>query len=427
MNEHNLFYYPYAYLENSQLPLLKVAALYFDKLYILDPVGASWKTVGAQHYARDAVKILRAEGILQTVKPADVLAKYSGPISDAIRRDMKDPDFLDLCKAHGGGQWTLSLAKVPEDLQTDQAMRDLMGDLAREVAKLSEPDPPVSNDYIHYDETELGDILTQAAEFHHNSPRVPASDTYRDGGIYREGYEQDVEYRYADFPLAVGEAIMMNHALFAGLLHSNAAPVTDDPFHNQALSLKLRRAAQDPEVQRVQADRARVLKLKANLLAANTLRDSQLKLPVLSHELRLEDVLEYRLKHNDELARARDKLARMARRIEAEPWTEEFAKEIEKKTIPAIQDELGEAEKARDAWLKTKRGRLALKAGGVVVGTAAVILGVLAAPMTPIALVTAGLSFTSSGVIPGAEGLLDWRDGKKSTQQNGLHYLLSST
>jgi len=38
MAEHNLFYYPYAFFTNAQLPLLKVAALYFDKPAILDPV-----------------------------------------------------------------------------------------------------------------------------------------------------------------------------------------------------------------------------------------------------------------------------------------------------------------------------------------------------------------------------------------------------
>ncbi len=59
MTEHNLFYYPYASFTNAQLPLLKVAALYFDKLSILDPVGASWDTIGADYVAREAVKVLR--------------------------------------------------------------------------------------------------------------------------------------------------------------------------------------------------------------------------------------------------------------------------------------------------------------------------------------------------------------------------------
>jgi hypothetical protein len=52
MTEHNRFYYPYASFTNAQLPLLKVAALYFDKLVILDPVGASWATIGADYPAR---------------------------------------------------------------------------------------------------------------------------------------------------------------------------------------------------------------------------------------------------------------------------------------------------------------------------------------------------------------------------------------
>ena len=56
MTEHNLFYYPYASFTNAQCPMLKVAALYFDKLVILDPVGASWATIGADHYALEAFR-----------------------------------------------------------------------------------------------------------------------------------------------------------------------------------------------------------------------------------------------------------------------------------------------------------------------------------------------------------------------------------
>lgn len=35
MASHKLFYYPYASFTNAQLPLLKVAALWFDKLVSL--------------------------------------------------------------------------------------------------------------------------------------------------------------------------------------------------------------------------------------------------------------------------------------------------------------------------------------------------------------------------------------------------------
>jgi hypothetical protein len=104
MTECILFYYPYASFTNAQLLLLKVAALYFDKLYLLDPVGASWATIGADYPAREAVKQLQDAGILQMITPTDVLAKQAGPITDAIRRDMRDREFLDLCEARGGGR-----------------------------------------------------------------------------------------------------------------------------------------------------------------------------------------------------------------------------------------------------------------------------------------------------------------------------------
>lgn len=425
MAKYNLFYYPYASFTNAQLPLLKVAALYFDKLIILDPVGASWATIGADHYARDAVKLLRSEDILQTITPADVLAKYDGPIADAIRQDIHDQEFLDMCEARGGGRWTLSLAKVPQDLQTDQIMRNLMGDFARrmasEAAKEVEDyaENKVALSYLPGNEANRGFVSGQASDLGTFAEIGQAYDEYR------EGEDGNVEYRYADFPLALGESIMMNHALFAGLMHAAATPITDDPFHNQALSLKLRRAAQYPAVRQAQDERARTRRLKADLLATTVLTDSQLNLPILDPKLPLQEVLEYRLEHRGALEQARDKLGWMARRIEAEPWSVEFADEIERKTIPDIAVELDECRKARDAWLNSKRGRLALKAAGVVAGAAGAVLAVFAAPVMPVALAAAGLSLASSAAVPGAEWLLDWRDGKATAQENGLHYLLS--
>ena len=409
MTSHNLFYYPYASFTNEQLPLLKVAALWFDKLVLLDPVGASWDTVGADHLARDAVRQLKEAGILEIVMPATVLAKYEEPIAEAVRRDMADREFLELCdtqsQAAGKQRWTLSLAKVPQDLQTDQTMRHLMGDFAREVAR----------DSGQYRERAGGN----PSEYYEYAETGQAYDEYR------EGYGGDVEYRYADFPLALGEAIMMNHALFTGLLHAGATPITDDPFHSSALSLKLSRASRDPAVQQARTARARQLKL--DMLATSALMDSQLNLPVLNMALPLAEVLEYRQQHDGDLREARNKLGWMARRIEAEPWTREFADELEHKTIPDLASELDQARKARDGWLESKRGRLALSATGIAVGAAAAVLSVFAAPLTPVALATAGFGLVSGTAIPGAEWLLDWRDGKKSVQENGLHYLLRAS
>lgn len=38
----------------------------------------------------------------------------------------------------------------------------------------------------------------------------------------------------------------------------------------------------------------------------------------------------------------------------------------------------------------------------------------------------ASLELVSGTAIPGAEWLLDWHDGKKSLQENGLHYFLKT-
>jgi hypothetical protein len=90
-------------------------------LYTLDPVGASRATIGVDHPARDAVRQLKDAGILEVVTPATVLAKYEGPIGEAIRRDMRDGEFLVLCeaqnRANGRQRWTVSLAKVPQNVQ----------------------------------------------------------------------------------------------------------------------------------------------------------------------------------------------------------------------------------------------------------------------------------------------------------------------
>ena len=59
MADHNLFYYVNAPFTDAQLALLKVAALYLDKLVILDPAGASWVTIGAHPHAREPVSASR--------------------------------------------------------------------------------------------------------------------------------------------------------------------------------------------------------------------------------------------------------------------------------------------------------------------------------------------------------------------------------
>ena len=395
MSEHSIFYYPYADLKNEQLPLLKVAALYFDKLYILNPHQASYApnsvTLEIDGTVENDLRLLDGREdpsirILEYISPAEVLGKYEQEIAKAVRADMEDEAFQSLCRVSGQAvRWELALEKVPKELQQDQAMlqqdqamQRLMGELPRAVA-----DPQT---------------------------------------WYLEA-EAPYDFRRGGYPLALGESIMINHALFGGLLYTGSTPLTDDPFHNRVLDLKIQRAKKILAVRQVLEDRIRQRQLRADLLVASVLTDSQLKLPVLNPKMPLEEVLEYRAKYADALQEARDKLGWMARRIEAEPWSDEFASELEHKTIPDIADELKEVRKARDSYLKSRRRR-ALVGSGVVVSAATVLLTVFAAPITPVALVIAGLSLYTGVAIPGAEWLLNRSDDKKTMQENGLHYLL---
>lgn len=409
MTAHKLFYYPYASLTDQQLPLFKVAALYFDKLIVLDPAGASRGTVGADDVARRGITLLKDAGILEVVAPGDALADYGDALTRAVRRDMADREFLELChvqaRATQEHRWTLALAKVPQQLQADQAMRYLMGDVAREVARTAASFAPPTGGSLG----EYGEYVEYAE--------------YAEGfEERREGYQHMVDYRCANFPLALGESIMMNHALFTGMLHAGATPVTDDPFHSQVLGHKLERIAQEPEIQRALASTEAQRMLKEGQFVVAALRDSDVQLPILNPALPLDEILEYRHRNADALAQVRRTLGLMARSIQHEPWSADFAKEIETKTIPGLIQQIELATEARDAWLGTGATRRCLKAAGVVVGAASAVL-TLVTSATPAALAAAALG-VAAGAIPGAEWLLDRSEGRKKIEEHGLHYLL---
>ena len=83
---NNLHYYPYASFTNEQMPILKSAAIYFDKLHILDPVEASWNIIGAGNAVQE-VAFLKEKEIPMPIKPAEVLQKYDPQITACIRAD----------------------------------------------------------------------------------------------------------------------------------------------------------------------------------------------------------------------------------------------------------------------------------------------------------------------------------------------------
>ena len=117
---------------------------------------------------------------------------------------------------------------------------------------------------------------------------------------------------------------------------------------------------------------------------------------------------------------------RLARKIRQDPWSEEFAEELDVDAIPRIQGIMEENKKARDSWFKTGRGKKALKFAGLTAGAASVTISLVlsATPLMPVAVVTGVLGLLGGSVIPGAELALDWKNGRDEAMGNGLHYLM---
>jgi hypothetical protein len=396
MADHRLFFYPYASFTDRQLSLLKLAALWADKLILLDPRIAAWDVADERDGVGDAVRQLRYADILEVVAPEEVMADHEAEIAEGIRRDLADEEFMRLCQAHENStrqrRWSLARSKVPDSIWPPSVHRFY----AQMVGV------PVNEEF------QESWAIAQRESFAQIAWQLPAGPRYMNLQV----------------PLAVGEAVMMNHALFAGLVQAEATPITGDSFHHEALQLKLRRAVQEPAVAAARADRLRARRLRADLLSYTALPDIDLNLPWFGPEMPLPEILEYRRAHGDELNNAREMLSTLGQRIKAEPWSVDFAGEVEHNSIPDLRKALDDARRAHADWLRTRRGRLTLGAAGVALGSASAVLSIVAAPAAPIALAAAALALGSGAALPAGQWLLDWRDARTSGQENGLHYLL---
>lgn len=400
MCPNSVFYYPYADFKNRNLPLLKAAALYFDKLYILDPFKAvsGSNEFNDEPVARD-VLLLEKEKILERVSPEEVLGSYERNIAEAIHEDLQDPEFLRVCEQNGDPRkgWLLALAKVPKSIELDESMKKLIGPIPNSLYSL----------------------------LHSNYQELPGR--YYEEGLFLEHsmFEingKRVDYRYRELPLPLGESIMINHALFGGLLQKGATPLTDELFHKDVLNLKIQRAIHHPQIRQVLEDQAEKLQLKQNIFSSALMTDWKIKLPVLSPALSLASILEYRHEHETELQEARQRLSEIAREIGEDPWSDDFAELVNAK-LGQTEHELRDLQKQRDDWLKRESVRTALKVAGIAASAGGATLSLMLSP-TPLMPVLLCLSLVGGVVVPGLEIYREWMDEKSKFAGNGLHYFI---
>ena len=383
MKEHSVFYYPYASFRDENLPLLKAAALYFDKIYILDPTKAHSDSIGATPGIEDEINLLQKEGrgFIERIDPTEVFDQTSeaslpksleDAIVESINADMADPEFHQLCDSKTDrSHWRIALAKIPPSLRSDE--------------RFSKKEDAMRN------------IMRSYVE-------------------YREGpYSSGTEYRIGECNLSAGESIMINHAIYTGLLHRNATPITDDLFHKEVLEYKLQRAIQDPEIIASVGELSKEDRIKQDLLAKETLTD--LDLAIVNPKLPMEKILEYKYDNEKSLELVREELRQLAEEIRTKPFTKEFAAELGSNTLRKVRRELKQCEKDRDEWLK-KRRDLWFEAAGITLKTAS---GVIPLTISPLAGVAIPLLLLAVGLTSARKWVSKWREKE---EVNSFHYFL---
>jgi hypothetical protein len=394
--EHSIFYYPYANFTDNKSPLLKAAALYFDKLFILEPEKVYQGQTGTYELGKtdECVNFLRDKNrnIIEPIRPEEVLYQFEKEISDAIRGDLNDPEFVSLCEKSGKHPyWKLAMEKIPKEIREDpkfkpldQSMQKIMGEIPKSI---------------------LNDIEWYTEDIAHQYKEYP--------GVYDE-LRYTREYRIATFPLALGESIMLNHALFAGLLLKQCIPITDEDFHYQLLALKIKRALKNKNFQQILEVRNH---LKTNQLAFQVLTGNAIDLPGFKPNTPIDTIWNFREKHSDELKSIRFKMAQMAYKIENEPWSADFQVDLKYNIIPDFKKEIKEFKKAQNSWLKT---------AGLLAGTIAATISLIInpTPVITIAAIGSSLGLFSDNVVPCIEWFKDWRDGKHLGQESGLNYMI---
>ena len=167
-------------------------------------------------------------------------------------------------------------------------------------------------------------------------------------------------------PLHVGAAIILNHALYGGMLHIEATPVTKDRLHAELFAYKFEKLRNDPHFLRIINDDDRDALRKADAAAFHGLPKIKIDLGGFPFGLvSVKRILEIRAKRGTALEEIRKKFGQLAQDIRVEDWTPEYWREVGNRMIPKLNEELKQAiESTKVDWWTVSAAALA--AGGFV-------------------------------------------------------------
>lgn len=106
------FYYPYTAIHS--IDSLKVALLYFDKIWILSPDSVYRGRSSFRSETQEIVRDLSNHNMVELVNPADAMRAYEDKLSSFIEHDLDYGVFRDLRGAPS--QFRLYLSKIPRGI-----------------------------------------------------------------------------------------------------------------------------------------------------------------------------------------------------------------------------------------------------------------------------------------------------------------------
>lgn len=345
-------YFPYANIRSAKT--LKTAVLYFDKIGVIDPLasfcGDSTRHRDLHDESRDymdEINILVKEGIIELIDPTKVVAKFGNEIMTGVIQDMHDPEFLDLCKPFAKSAWVLASTKLPDD--ADKWLRNMLVNvptLAREGSGLTEELRERRYEFAERDP--YLDERMRRIERRRFEERRP--------NRYDEEYESQLlrgmmfdEYRVVELPFAVGESVMIGHAL-AVAADRNFTPFCDERIHLDVLKTRFRKLGDIKVLKAVLYEYGYLKDAKVDMLAQDVIAET---VPSLE-QVPLETILQFREKKTDELENFRVEMRKLVTEIESNPWDSDFPKYIsdivDSKVKPALREVENEIRGCRDSF-----------------------------------------------------------------------------
>ncbi len=423
MTQHTVLYYPFTSFQNREL--LRQCLLYYDKVYFIDPVMAAVtdpqrtltevpQELLESDFGQEVLSLQR-EGVLDFVDPREVIAANEASLVSNILQDVQAEDFQALLAQdypeYRDTTWELSVMKIPgrreeyEQALHDARSRRLSVNLVNLAETYASLNAAAGDPTFREAPADRLDQMYEVQSYTHEEVR------------FLETSSLHGEYRLVPTSFAVGEAIMINQALHAAYFvderkQEQATPITDDRVHHDFLMLKYRRAAQTGLLKSILKDYRYLKSTAIDLAIQELIREEVVRLD----DVPLDEVLEFKTKHADELQALRDRLAGWQEEVEVEYWDDKFARKALDQADRCRRDIQG-LQTRLSGWRKDLFGR------GLISVAAAAPLPLLTVAIPAIPL---GVALAAGAGLATLHAVLEARKARAELRRNGVAYLLDA-